>query len=65
MIKVKLNQNIEKGGIVLMTHELLAVKLDELDEAIGRFHARIESSQTDTLERLLDSIENLRCECTE
>lgn len=48
-----------------MSYELLAVKLDELDEAIGRLHGRIESSQTDTLECLLDSIENLRCECTE
>lgn len=48
-----------------MSHELLAIKLDELDETIERLHGRIESSQTDTLECLLDSIENLRCECAE
>lgn len=48
-----------------MPHELLTVKLDELDEAIGRLHGRIESSQTDTLERLQDSIVYLSHECVE
>lgn len=48
-----------------MSHDLLTVKLYELDETIGRLHGRIECSQTDTLERLQDSIENLHQECVE
>ena len=48
-----------------MAQELLAVKLGEMDQKIGKLHGRIESSEYADAKMLQDEIENLRRECRE
>lgn len=48
-----------------MAQELLAVKLGEMDQKIGRLHGRIESSEYADAKMLQEEIENLRRECRE
>ena len=48
-----------------MAHEILSVKLCELDEAMSRLHSRIQLSETAGRQRLRAEVESLRDECTE
>ncbi|MGM9607702.1 MAG: hypothetical protein ACI3XJ_09390 [Oscillospiraceae bacterium] len=48
-----------------MAHEILSVKLCELDKALSRLHGRIQLSETAGRERLRAEVESLRDECTE
>ena len=48
-----------------MAQELLAVKLGEMDQKIGKLHGRIESSEYADAKMLQEEIENLRRECRE
>lgn len=48
-----------------MPHEILSVKLCEVDEKFGRLHGRIQMSETAGHEAVKTEIEELRKECTE
>lgn len=48
-----------------MPHEILSVKLCELDEQIARLHSRIHLSETAGRERIRLEVEALRKECAE
>lgn len=48
-----------------MPHEILSIKLCELDETMSRLHSRIQLSETAGRERLRAEAESLRDECTE
>ena len=48
-----------------MAHELLSVKLCELDEKLGRLHSRIQFSQTSDRESLARETKLIRRECEE
>ena len=48
-----------------MAHELLSVKLYELDEKLGRLHSRIQFSQTSDRESLARETKLIRRECEE
>lgn len=48
-----------------MPHEILSVKLCELDEKIARLHSRIQLSETAGKERIQAEIESLQNECAE
>ena len=48
-----------------MTHDILSVKLDELDKAIGQMHSRIEQGEMDCPEQVEKDIQELRRECRE
>ena len=43
-----------------MAHELLSVKLCELDEKLGRLHSRIQFSQKAEVQQGRDGWENIR-----
>ena len=46
-----------------MAHEILAVKLCELDRKVGELHGRIQQSETTTQQQLRQEIQDLRAEC--
>ena len=46
-----------------MTHDILSVKLYELDKAIGQMHSRIEQGEMDCPEQVEKDIQELRREC--
>ena len=48
-----------------MAHELLSVKLCELDEKLGRLHSRIQFSQTSDRDSLARETQLVRRECEE
>lgn len=48
-----------------MAHELLSIKLSELDDQIARLHHRIQRSETITPDRLHTEIQTLASECEE
>ena len=48
-----------------MTHDILSVKLYELDKAIGQMHSRIEQGEMDCPEQVEKDIQELRRECRE
>ena len=48
-----------------MAHEILSVKLYELDKAMSRVHSRIQMSECATHEQIKAQIEELRKECIE
>ncbi len=48
-----------------MAHEILAVKLCELDDSLGRLHSRIHMSEAAGHEQLQQEIHQLEWECTE
>mgnify|MGYP001625547287 CR=1 FL=1 len=48
-----------------MAHELLSVKLCELDEKLGRLHSRIQFSQTSDRDSLAKETQLVRRECEE
>lgn len=48
-----------------MPHEILSVKLCELDEKIARLHSRIHLSETAGHERIRAEVESLQNECAE
>ena len=48
-----------------MAHEILSVKLCQLDDKVGRLHSRIHISETANHSQLSREIEALRQECTE
>ena len=48
-----------------MAHEILSVKLNELDKKIARFHSRIHVSETEDEAFLSQSIQSLRQDCEE
>ena len=48
-----------------MAHELLSVKLCELDEKLGRLHIRIQFSQTSDRDSLAKETQLVRRECEE
>lgn len=48
-----------------MAHELLSIKLCELDRKIGQLHSRIQVSQSLDTDRLDSEIQALRQECSE
>ena len=48
-----------------MSHEILSVKLAELDRRMGRLHSRIQLSETGTREDIRRETEALRRECQE
>ena len=48
-----------------MAHEILSVKLYELDKKIGQVHSRIQLSETASREQVRVEIESLRSECRE
>ena len=48
-----------------MAHEILSVKLYELDKKIGQVHSRIQLSETASCEQVRAEIESLRSECRE
>lgn len=48
-----------------MAHEILSVKLWELDDSLGRLHSRIHLSQAADQEVLRQEIGQLKRECTE
>lgn len=48
-----------------MAHEILSVKLCQLDDRIGRMHTRIHMSETASHSRLQQEIAALQQECTE
>lgn len=48
-----------------MAHEILSVKLCQLDDKVGRLHSRIHISETANHRQLSREIEALRQECTE
>lgn len=48
-----------------MAHEILSVKLNELDEKIGRLHSRIHISESENPLQLAQAVYDLRKECKE
>lgn len=48
-----------------MAHEILSVKLCQLDDSVGRLHSRIRISETANHARLQQEITALERECTE
>ena len=48
-----------------MTHDILSVKLYELDKEIGQMHSRIEQGEMDCPEQVEKDIQELRRECRE
>ena len=48
-----------------MTHDILSVKLYELDKTIGQMHSRIEQGEMDCPEQVEKDIQELRRECRE
>lgn len=48
-----------------MAHEILSVKLYEMDKEFARLHSRIELSETANLEQIEQEIEALQKECKE
>lgn len=48
-----------------MAHEILAVKLCQLDDRLCRLHSRIHMSETASLDRLRQEIDALERECLE
>lgn len=48
-----------------MAHEILSVKLSQLDDRLGRLHTRIHMSETASHGRLQQEIASLEQECTE
>ena len=48
-----------------MPHEILSIKLCELDEAIGRMHSRIHLSETEKHSQLQQEIQALCQECAQ
>lgn len=48
-----------------MAHEILSVKLCQLDDRLGRLHTRIHMSETANHDRLQQEITSLEQQCTE
>ena len=48
-----------------MAHEILSVKLYELDKKIGQVHSRIQMSEAASHEQIRATVKKLREECTE
>lgn len=48
-----------------MAHEILSVKLSQLDDRLGRLHTRIHMSETANHDRLQQEIASLEQECAE
>ena len=48
-----------------MSHEILSVKLCELDQKIGRLHGRIHISESARREQIEKELEDIRRECEE
>ena len=48
-----------------MAHEILSVKLYELDQKIGLMHSRIQLSETASHDQIKNEVANLRKECDE
>lgn len=48
-----------------MAHEILAVKLYEMDKEFARLHSRIELSESANLEQIKEEIKDLQRECKE
>lgn len=48
-----------------MAHEILSVKLSQLDDRLGRMHTRVHISETASHERLRQEIASLEQECAE
>lgn len=48
-----------------MAHEILSVKLCQLDDRLGKMHTRIHMSETASHDRLQQEISELEQECTE
>ena len=53
-----------KGGVT-MAHEILSVKLSQLDDRLGKLHTRIHLSETANHDRLQQEIAYLEQECAE